>query len=99
MTGLAVAAENEQGDVLVVVVPPLLDTGFVRVQSLLQEYRAASHNNHRQKSPWTELASQKVNDRCRPKGIIFLKSIDSTRCCARSVRNGIPSCVGALRRS
>jgi len=65
VASLAVAAEDGQVDVLLVVVPPLLDTGSVRVLTLPQEYRAVSHSNHRRKSPWTELASQSTKCGCR----------------------------------
>ncbi len=52
---IAVAAEDEQASVLLLFVEK---DKFVRVQALPQECQAVSHNNHRQKSPWTELALQ-----------------------------------------
>lgn len=62
VAGLDVVAEDGLADVLMVVASSLLDTGIVRVRSLAQEYRAASHSNHRRKSPWTELASQSTRN-------------------------------------
>ena len=66
--GLDVAAENAQVYALLVAEPPLLDTGNVRVRSLLLKCRAANHNNHRRKSPWTELASQSTKNGVTDKG-------------------------------
>jgi len=55
----AAAAVEEEEDAISVVVLLLVDTVIVRVLLLPQECRAASHNGRRQRSLWTEWASQK----------------------------------------
>jgi len=55
----AAAAAEEEEDAISVVVLLLVDIVIVRVLLLPQECRAASHNGRRQRSLWTEWASQK----------------------------------------
>jgi len=55
----AAAAAAEEEDAISVVVLLLVDIVIVRVLLLPQECRAASHNGRRQRSLWTEWASQK----------------------------------------